>query len=315
MNGRGMVWFCEGYSPLNRFDHDAKELGKRSLAYPEWKGDSVVLGRMFFPKHLLIREPEWPGYKEESYPEWKGYGVVVLGRMFYPKPLLIREPEWPGYKEESYPEWKRDGVVLGRMFFPEPDLIRALKCWIQVVYPTLNGRGIVCYLEGCSALNLSWSGWKRAGYKEYFLPWMEGGWCCSWKDVLSWTSPHQGTRVTWLQGEILPWTERGFCGSWKDVLPWAWPDQDTKELDTRSTYILPWMEEGWCGFWKDVLPWTSPYQGTRVTWLQGEILPWMEEGWCGSWKDVLPWTSPYQGARVTWLQEGCSALNLSWSGC
>jgi hypothetical protein len=31
---------------------------------------------------------------------------------------------------------------------------------------------------------------------------MEGGWCCSWKDVLSWTSPHQGTRVTWLQDNL-----------------------------------------------------------------------------------------------------------------
>jgi hypothetical protein len=81
---------------------------------------------------------------------------VVLGRIFCPKPLLIREHELPGYKEKSYPEWKGDGVVLGRIFCPEPLLIWMQKSWIQGVCPNLkNGRGMVWFLERCSALNLS----------------------------------------------------------------------------------------------------------------------------------------------------------------
>jgi hypothetical protein len=83
---------------------------------------------------------------------------VVLGRMFCLEPLLIREPELPGYKKKSYPEWKGDGVVLGRMFCRKPLLVRVLKSWLRGVYPTLKGRGVVWFLEGCSALNLSSSG-------------------------------------------------------------------------------------------------------------------------------------------------------------
>jgi hypothetical protein len=41
---------------------------------------------------------------------------------------------------------------------PEPLLIKMLKSWTQGVYPTLNGRGMVWFLEGCSDLNLSSSG-------------------------------------------------------------------------------------------------------------------------------------------------------------
>jgi hypothetical protein len=83
-----MVWFLDGCSALNLSSSGNQSYLAKS--YPEWNRDGVILGRMFCPKPLLIREPELPGYKEKSYPEWKGY-CVVLGRMFCPKPLLIRE--------------------------------------------------------------------------------------------------------------------------------------------------------------------------------------------------------------------------------
>jgi hypothetical protein len=54
-----MVWFCEGCSALNLSSSGNQSyLSKRSISYPEWKGYCVVLGRMFCPKPLLIREPE-----------------------------------------------------------------------------------------------------------------------------------------------------------------------------------------------------------------------------------------------------------------
>jgi hypothetical protein len=77
--------------------------------------------------------------------------------MFCPEPLLIREPELPGYKEYciSYPQWKRDSVVLGRMFCPEPLLIREPDYLATRRKFTLKGKGILWFLEGCSALSLT----------------------------------------------------------------------------------------------------------------------------------------------------------------
>jgi hypothetical protein len=55
----------------------------------------------------------------------------------------------------SFPEWKGDGVVLGKISYPEPLLTRVLKGWIQGGYPSLNGRGMVWFLERYPILNLS----------------------------------------------------------------------------------------------------------------------------------------------------------------
>jgi hypothetical protein len=57
----------------------------------------MILEWMLIPEHPehLVRESERCGYSlQGEYPslKWKGDGVV-LGRMFCPEPLLIREPE------------------------------------------------------------------------------------------------------------------------------------------------------------------------------------------------------------------------------
>jgi hypothetical protein len=47
----------EGCFDLNLFSSgNQSDLATRQ-SYPEWKRDGVVLGRMFCPKPLLVREP------------------------------------------------------------------------------------------------------------------------------------------------------------------------------------------------------------------------------------------------------------------
>jgi hypothetical protein len=59
------------------------------ISFPEWKKDGVVLGRMFCPEPLLIREPDYLATRRKFI--LNGRGMVVLGRMFYLEPLFIRE--------------------------------------------------------------------------------------------------------------------------------------------------------------------------------------------------------------------------------
>ncbi len=110
--------------PWTSPDQDAKELDTRSIAYPEWKGDGVVLGRMFCSKPLLIKNQSDLATRIISYPP-NGRGMV----------------------------WFLEGCGALNLSSSGTRVI----C-LQGLYPTLNGRGIVWFLEGCSALNLSSSG-------------------------------------------------------------------------------------------------------------------------------------------------------------
>ncbi len=131
---------------------------------------------------------------------------------------------------------------------------------------------------------------------HHSLKWgLKDGWFlkgCWFLNTLNISSGNQRDVATAYKENILPWMEGGWCGSVKDILPWTSPDQHAKELDTRSKLYPEWKRDGvvlWRIFYPEPLLISmlkSWIQGVSYT-LNGEGYVWYLEGYSTL---NLPWS-------------------------